>query len=1338
MTVPGNLSSPLLATAAEAAAAANVTKSVRFNSGDSAFLSRTPSSAGNRRTWTWSCWFKNDVSGDANQRIFSAKSGSNQTEICLDSNGRFFLYEGPTDCYVYTEANHRDPNWLHLVVAYDTTQASMSDRVKIYVNGVQQSTTQSGSDIPQNTDGSINNTYNHRIASYATQGSPYLDAYLADIFLIDGSQLEPTSFGAYDNNGVWQAIGYSGTFGTNGFHLLDFANESTIGHDSSGNNNDFTANNLTGSIAARQGYDGGNSYLYSGGNAGGAGGGGAGGAGANSVSGSTAGAGGAGRASTITGSSVTYGGGGGGGSWGTAGGAGGAGGGGAGKLGGSSTGAANPGTDGLGGGGGGAGYSNADWQAGGDGGSGRVIIRYATSHGDLTSANSGSKTTSGSDTIYQWTTVGSGSITFPGSSTISVQYLVLGGGGGAETGGGGGGGMLEGTLTVTGGTSHTVTVGDGGTGASPVPSPGAASNGGNSVFSTITALGGGRGGGGDSGTAPASGGSGGGGGSVSGAITGGAGTGQAGSELDLLFDVPTNGDQSDTGAGGEVSGNYCVLNPLDTKLIHSNGNLDATASTSQTWVTGRGTMAMTSGKFYWEVTINSLSTTSDTAVQLGIGALTAALPSNDGAADSNAYVYLNSNGQKMSGGSAASYGSSYTTGDVIGVAFDADAGTLVFYKNGSTQGTAYSSLDADKQYAPLISLGRSSTSTSISVNFGQRSWEYSAPSNHVALNTAALPTPTIPDGSAHFETVLYTGNGAAGSRSITGLSFAPDFSWFKGRSYSISHLLYDSVRGSGPTKSLVSNGQNTEGSAGDNATFGYLESFDSSGFSIFGGSDVNNGYINKNSATYASWNWNAGENSNKTYTVTVVSDSGNKYRFDGHGTSAVTLDLAEGSTYIFDQSDSSNAGHPLRFSTTSDGTHGSGSEYTTGVTATGTPGSAGAKTTIVVAASAPTLYYYCTNHSGMGGQINTNSTAGSTRLSGEFNSSVYNQSQNWSSNFSSSNGFATSAANAFDGSTSTEAYASANGGVLTMTFSPSLTGEIEMDIPNGGTFKNSSTDAVIGSHSGRTWTYTASSLPGIKIEQTGGRPNPTRVKLDGKILVDSTATPPSVPSINSVVKANPEAGMSIVSYTATGSNLTVGHGLNAQPAMIWLKTRSASGDWLVMHESIGVDHFLKLNLTQAKAGPYSNVFTSVSSSTFGTGNDSGINTNGHTKIAYCFTPVAGYSAFGSYEGNGQSGDSGPFVHLGFRAKFILLKNADLSGSNWFIFDTSRNTFNVVDLNLKPNSSAVEETDSSGTLDILSNGFKMRSSGTHPNGNGNTIIYAAFAEHPFQANGGLAR
>ena len=119
-----------------------------------------------------------------------------------------------------------------------------------------------------------------------------------------------------------------------------------------------------------------------------------------------------------------------------------------------------------------------------------------------------------------------------------------------------------------------------------------------------------------------------------------------------------------------------------------------------------------------------------------------------------------------------------------------------------------------------------------------------------------------------------------------------------------------------------------------------------------------------------------------TYTVTVVDSGGNKYRFNGGSSNAETLELTEGTAYLFDQSDSSNATHPLRFSTTSDGTHNSGTEYTTGVTTFGTPGSAGAYTRIKVATGAPTLYYYCSAHPGMGGQANTPAATATASTSG--------------------------------------------------------------------------------------------------------------------------------------------------------------------------------------------------------------------------------------------------------------------------------------------------------------------------------------------------------------------
>ena len=197
---------------------------------------------------------------------------------------------------------------------------------------------------------------------------------------------------------------------------------------------------------------------------------------------------------------------------------------------------------------------------------------------------------------------------------------------------------------------------------------------------------------------------------------------------------------------------------------------------------------------------------------------------------------------------------------------------------------------------------------------------------------------TIDKPTDHFNTVLYTGNGSA--RSITGVGFQPDWVWVKDRSDAQNHGLRDAVRGA--TKRLVSNDN-----AAENTQTQGLSSFDSDGFSLGTGTDVN-----ANSDNYASWNWKAGGTAPAiTYVVKVVSDSGNKYRFDDFGTSAVTLDLQEGGTYTFDQSDSSNATHPLRFYTASDK---SGGEYTTGVTTSGTPGSSGAKTVITVAASAPT------------------------------------------------------------------------------------------------------------------------------------------------------------------------------------------------------------------------------------------------------------------------------------------------------------------------------------------------------------------------------------------------
>ena len=215
-----------------------------------------------------------------------------------------------------------------------------------------------------------------------------------------------------------------------------------------------------------------------------------------------------------------------------------------------------------------------------------------------------------------------------------------------------------------------------------------------------------------------------------------------------------------------------------------------------------------------------------------------------------------------------------------------------------------------------------------------------------------------------FNTVTYSGNGA--TQSVEGVGFQPDFVWVKERTSSSSNVLTDSVRG--VQKILITNATNTEASSST-----YLKTFDSDGFTV-----GTSGAFNASTDDYVAWCWGGGTN-DKTYTVTVVSDSGNKYRFDGHGTSSITLNLTEGATYTFNYP----SAHPLRFSTTSDGTHGGGSEYTTGVTHVSST-----QTTITVASGAPTLYYYCSLHSGMGGQINTNTTDAPTYAEGTILSRV--------------------------------------------------------------------------------------------------------------------------------------------------------------------------------------------------------------------------------------------------------------------------------------------------------------------------------------------------------------
>jgi len=406
--------------------------------------------------------------------------------------------------------------------------------------------------------------------------------------------------------------------------------------------------------------------------------------------------------------------------------------------------------------------------------------------------------------------------------------------------------------------------------------------------------------------------------------------------------------------------NFNTLNTNGTNYIAyavtlSEGNLKAAALQSKRV---NSMFGVTSGKYYFE-----------TKSQAGHPMVGVAL--RDG---SDAIVYDGNTGYirnyaPIDSGSPTANPSTFATwgtSDIIGVAFDVDNDTVQFFKNNTSIGTftfimptevvataGYQggtdvqvtfNFGADDTFAGNASGGAGSADSN---SYG--SFFYAPPSGHLALVDDNI--------------------------SQEGIA-SPDFVWIKERNNSTSHYLFDTVRG--VRKTLLAGSSGAAAEATDATS---LLSFGNQGFTV--GSNTS---LNGSADTYVSWNWKAGGIApTQTYVVTVENDGGNKYRFDGNDTNALTLNLQEGGTYTFDQSHPSNAVggvHPLRFSTTSDGTHGGGSEYTTGVTATGTPGQTGAKTVITVAHGAPTLYYYCTQHSGMGGQANTTATHGSSNFKG--------------------------------------------------------------------------------------------------------------------------------------------------------------------------------------------------------------------------------------------------------------------------------------------------------------------------------------------------------------------
>jgi hypothetical protein len=842
------IGSNVLAGASGGAGAAGyqIERSVRLNSSDSAYFSRTPASAGNRRTFSWSGWVKRSALG-SEQSLFNAwTDNSNRTISRFNSSDQLqFLYQNGGTFYGLTTAQvFRDPSaWLHVVLVMNTPDATSTDRTQIYINGSRiadgdLSAFSSGKYPPQNTEYQINSTTAHHIGARKETGSltnTYLNGYLADIHFIDGQALAATDFGEYDDNNVWQPKEFEGSYTTSGVSF-DFSEQQLYaggtrealfdGSTSTGCNFQKTSASSSSTVpsntkrikvtfpTAKTGVT--KLRIYGGGNT----------SSTNKVwynddestmitNNDPVGWKTVYTGSAITINSISFG---------------------------TSDGGSNLraieindvvltdaveqginsfrldfsdassnaalGTDSSG--------NNNDWTVNNLSGPGGDVD-YASMVTEQ--SNNGFYPTAGPEKAFDGllttqpntnATNNNGNITFTPSPSIShttsVRAYWRNGNVGA-------------TYSYNGGTATSITA----TGWITLAS-------GSGTFTSLNTY---RPGDGLFFAAI----------EVDGTILI---TSVPGADNDSLIDTPTNYEA----ASGNNGGNYATLNPLDSSSNYtlSNGNLNFTHSTSGHQMTN-STIAVNSGKWYVEVTPTVVG---GTYMQIGITPVTT---SNTTYTGNNGYSYTHQ-GNKQGLTVSSSYGDSYAANDVIGIAFDADNQSLYFYKNGVIQDSgnaAFTGIDTSKHWRFSISQFNSGTGF---VNFGQRPLAHPV-SGYKSLCTTNLPDPTIADGSTAFDAKVRTGLGTNGG-SVSGFNFSPDFLWEKPRNGTQDHYLMDAVRGS--TKYLASN---TTGSEGTNVN--YVTAFTSDGFTV-GSSDWNT------STSVIAWAWDAGSSN-----TTISAGSLNSY-----------------------------------------------------------------------------------------------------------------------------------------------------------------------------------------------------------------------------------------------------------------------------------------------------------------------------------------------------------------------------------------------------------------------------------------------------------------------------
>ena len=824
----------------------------------------------------------------------------------------------------------------------------------------------------------------------------------------------------------------------------------------------------------------------------------------------------------------------------------------------------------------------------------------------------------------------------------------------------------------------------------------------------------------------------------------------------------------------------------------------------------------TTGKFYFEV---DYKTTQHSTLMVGLYSSGYV----GGWTNSRSRSYYGSNGGKYQGGTQINYGSTFTAGDIIGVAFDATNNTIEFFKNGTSQGTAFSGNTADNSMGIQLSTGYYGETASLLLNSSD--WNYSAPTGFgewtgsiTALNNGNYTT----SGSS-FNIVTDTYNGTATNITYQEAThFTPDLVWIKKRSSSTNsdHVLQDSVRGisgSGGAFILYSNLTNSEDSSDTN----YFTSFDSNGFSL-GGST----YYNGSGETYVAWCFNAGSGSETSGTgtgsitnVAYKANTGSGFsivKYTGSGSNGtVTHGLNSAPELIIVKSRSTSGSNWSVYTSTTGNTkylklHSSD--------AAKTPSQDGYGSGTFWNETDPTSSVFSL------GTINDTNKSGDNFIAYCFHSvDGYQKIGTYQGNSSTSNlvetGFRPAWILIKNPNTTDGWYIlddERKNGVFTNVLYPHLTNsELASSGGNGEysiTFLENGfelTEITAGyNQTGETYLYLAiaadpdtttptveDSFDVVTYSGTGAaqdietdfkgdlvwiknrdrsvdhalfdsirgatqviRPNQTTADgafsdsltsfndngfslgSDAQWWVNKSGDDyvawvwkagdhdDNLPQINtegtidSTVSVNDAAGFSIVKYTGTGSNATIGHGLSSAPQIIFVKRLDTSAEWVV-GETVANDFTKVLRLDTSGASSTATYFNSTdpTSTVFSVRGASGATGGAGNFIAYCWYSVTGHSSIGSYSGNGSA--TGTVVTTGFEPRFVLIKRTDGTNS-WAIHDNQRSLTNPRDKELFANLSDAEGTFTA--LDFLSNGFQLKTSNSLYNASGtNNYIYMAF-------------